>query len=99
MKKKTLKQVGITEDGTAVVSGVFHLFASQGIPLSMVMMMMRDNDMVPSGVHLYDDAVKNGWNDKTIFRRFEEAYSDSYGYEFWKGVKERLMIYSQKAPK
>lgn len=94
-----MKQVGKTKDGIKVMDGVFHMYASNGLPLSVVMMMMRDHDMVPSGVHLYDDAVKNGWSDKTIFRKFEEAYSDSYGHEFWHGVKERLMIYSQKAPK
>ena len=94
-----MRQVGKTEDGKAVIGGVFHEYASRGMPLPVSFMVMADNNMVPSVVDLYEDAVNNGWSRKTIMQRFEEAYTDGYGREFWEQVKQRLLIYMQKAPK
>jgi len=98
MKKKTLKKVGETEDGKVVMGGVFHEYASRGLPLATSFMIMSRLNMVPSAVDLYEDAVENGWNQKTIMQRFEEAYVDGYGQQFWEGVKQRLLTYMQKAP-
>lgn len=88
-----MNQVGVTEDDKKVVDGVFHLYASRGLPLPILFMGLQDNDMVPSPIHFYEDATENGWNHKTIFNRLEEAYSDSYGNKFWKEVEKRLMFY------
>lgn len=88
--------VGKTEEGKYVMDGVFHLYASRGLPLPILFMGLQDNNMIPSPIHFYEDAVENGWKHKTIFDRLEEAYQDSYGNKFWKEVEQRLMFYIMK---
>jgi hypothetical protein len=85
--------VGKTEDGRYVMSGIFHLYATRGLPLSILFMGLYDNNMIPSPIHFYEDAIGNGWNHKTIFNKLREAYQDSYGDVFWKEVEIRLNKY------
>lgn len=48
---------------------------------------------MPSWTHFYDDAVKQGWTEKTIMNRLEVSICDTYGKEYWLGVEERLRLY------
>jgi len=88
-----MNAVGKTEDGRIVMGGVFHMYASRGLPLPILFMGLQDNNMIPSPIHFYEDAEENGWKHKTIMDRLEEAYSDSYGNKFWKEVEKRLYFY------
>lgn len=88
--------VGKTEDNKVVVDGIFHMYASRGLPLPVIFMGLQDNNMVPSPIHFYEDAIENGWNIKTVMDRLEEAYQDSYGDKFWKEVERRLYFYINK---
>jgi hypothetical protein len=85
--------IAVLEDGTTVVSGVFRVFDSCGLPLDIVFDLCRNNNIMPSWTHFYDDAIKQGWVDKTIFNRLEGNISDVYGKPFWLGVKLRLELY------
>ena len=89
------KQVGITTDGKAVMSGVFMFSDTHGMPLPILFMLMKDYNMVPSPQIFYDDAIKAGWKETTIFNRLEDAYCDGYGKAFWKEVEKRLIEYGK----
>lgn len=92
-KKLGFDIIGITKDGTTVVSGVFRLFDTCGLPLDIILDLCQENDLMPSWIHFYDDAIKQGWVDKTIFNRLETNISDTYGKSFWLSVKKRLELY------
>ena len=88
-----MNQIGITEDHKKVMDGVFEMYDTIGLPLPILFMIMKDKNMIPSPIHFYEDALKAGWNLKTIFNRLEEAYCDTYNEKFWKEVKLRLYYY------
>lgn len=92
-KKLGFDILGITKDGTTVVSGVFRLFDTCGLPLDIILDLCQENNLMPSWTHFYDDAITQGWIDKTIFNRLETNISDTYGKSFWLSVKKRLELY------
>lgn len=92
-KKVNFTEVGITDDGKKVVSGVFSVFDTCGLPLDIVFDLCERHSLMPSWIHFYDDAINQGWTDKTIFNRLETNVSDVYGKEFWIEVEKRLQLY------
>lgn len=92
-KKVNFDIVGVMEDGRKVVSGVFQVFDTCGLPLDIVFDLCEQKNMMPSWIHFYDDAIKQGWSEKTIFNRLETNVSDVYGRPFWLEVEERLKTY------
>jgi hypothetical protein len=95
MAKKRLgfEIVGVTPDGKEVVSGVFRVFDTMGLPLDTVFDLCEQHKLVPSWIHFYDDAIKQGWSEKTIMNRLETSICDAYGKDYWLGVEERLTLY------
>lgn len=86
-----MQLVGKTKDnGLKVVSGVFKLFDTSGLPLTDLFEYLKQNNFIPSWNHFYEEAKKSGWKDKTIFSRLSEALEDVYGLEFKNIVLERL---------
>lgn len=92
-KKIQFDHVGSTSDGKKVVSGIFRVFDTCGLPLDVVFDLCNQKDLIPSWTHFYDDASKQGWSDKTIFNRLETNISDVYGKDFWLEVEKRLTLY------
>jgi len=92
-KKKGLEVVGHTPEGKQVVSGVFRVFDTCGLPLDVVFDLCDENNLIPSWTHFYDDAIKQGWSDKTIFNRLSSTIPDSYGKPYWLELEKRLNLY------
>jgi len=84
--------VGKTEDGRIVVGGLFELFNTLGIPLSVIFDFLVKEDLVPDLFGFVKEAKMKGWKDKTIYTRLSENIVDSFGKEYWKEVKNRLDI-------
>ena len=61
-----LKKVGETEDGKDVVSGVFFLRDTEGFPLDIIALELKEHNMVMALDEYVRDARKAGWKDKRI---------------------------------
>jgi len=88
-----MNQVGVTEESVRVMDGVFKMYDTQGMPLPILLMGMKQNNMIPSPIHFYEDAMDAGWNIKTVFDRLGEAYCDVFNEKFWNKVELRLYFY------
>ena len=84
--------VGKTEDGQKVVSGVFKLFDTLGLPLEDVFTQCKKNNYLPSWTHFYNDAMKQGWKHKTIMTKLKDSMYGIYEDEWVKVVLERIAI-------
>ena len=71
-KRKTLRVIGKTKDGTLVVEGVFPIMDTLGMPLDHIFDMLKLRGMIPSWNSFYTEAKQAGWIDRTIFTRLSE---------------------------
>jgi hypothetical protein len=85
-----LKQVGVTIEGMPVMDGVFHLYATEGLPLELIFLQMQKRGWIPAWPTFYEDARANGWKHQTIVVKLREALADTWGPAFRNGVLERL---------
>jgi alanyl-tRNA synthetase len=92
--KNHVKVVGKTEDGELVVSGIFKIFDTLGLPLDVIFDLCKTSNMLPSWIHFYDEATSYGWKDKTIVNRLETNIRDVYGKEYADTVMCRLKQYT-----
>jgi len=90
IKNLPIEQVGITEDGKAVIKGVFKLFDTYGIPLWVICESFQKNNWIPSWVHFYWEASEHGWTHKTIISKLKDHLADIYELEFISTVTKRL---------
>lgn len=86
----TLQVVGQTEDGKSVVSGVFRLEDTAGIPLHITLDYLHQHGFMPDWTDFYMEASRNGWKHKTVIRKLSEAIEEIYGSKFRDVVIERL---------
>ncbi len=86
----SLREIGKTEDGRAVIGGMFSYYDSLGLPFSFVFDSLKKHDLQPSFLDLVQECRQAGWDDKTIFSRLEEAVVDSYGKEYWKVLESKF---------
>lgn len=98
-QKKECKPIGITTDDKKVMENIFMLFDTSGLPLYIIFEQCIDNDMIPSWIHFYEDAIKAGWKVKSILDRLEDSICDTWGYEFWKEVELRLTFWIRNRDK
>jgi alanyl-tRNA synthetase len=87
------KIVGETTDGKIVVSGLFRLFETEGIPLDMIFEYCRQHNMMPSWIDFYQECRSAGMKHERILSKLEEAVADSFGKEFRKEVISKLDMF------
>ena len=88
-----VKQTGVTIEGNPVWAGAFYMADTMGLPLPVLFMSMQMKGLVPDAPDFVNSALSAGWKHKTIKDRMREAYQDSYGNEFWKGVDKTVSIH------
>jgi hypothetical protein len=90
MSKLKLHIVGQTENGKRVVSGVFKLFDTHGLPLDIIFKMCYDYDLVVDIPELCSSAFAGGWTKKTLINRLRPALVDIYGKDYADTVFQKL---------
>lgn len=80
--QKGLHPVGQTPEGLVVVSGVFPLVDTHGIPLDTVVEVLKSRSYIPDWLDFFDQAVRAGWKPSRVITRLAEAVRDVYGSEF-----------------
>ena len=82
--------MGHTGDGKTVYAGVYQFFETHGMPLDILLSMLRDRDAVPCWMSFHREALAAGMKHERILSKLDEALSDVYGPEFRDAVIQRL---------
>ena len=93
-----IRQVGVTPEGVKVVANTFKMFDAHGLPLDIMLDLMKENNMVPDWIDFYNEASASGWKDKTIRNRVHSAASSAYGNDFGNTVLSKLNAYIEYLP-
>lgn len=93
-----LVEVGRTEDNVRVVKNTFKIFDAHGLPLDIMLDLMKENNMIPDWIDFYNEASASGWKDKTIRNRIHTAVNNSYGKEQADKTLNRLDYYISTLP-
>jgi len=95
MAKKLLSVVGQTTDDRFVLGGVFRLYDTRGIPLSIVLDAFHKQKYLPSWTQLYEDGVSSGIREGKWINMIESAIGDSvFGAKYGSEVAQRLRRYA-----
>lgn len=84
------RKVGETEDGKDVVSGVFQLYATHGVPLDVIFEFLQERKMIPSWIHFCLEAAYEGMSNQAIYARIEESTNGVYEPAFRDVILTRL---------
>ena len=87
-----MKVIGKSTDGQLIVSGVFKLFDTCGLPLEDVFQQCAKKNYLPSWTHFYEEAIKAGWKHKTIITKLKSSMIEAYEDEWVKVVLKRLEL-------
>lgn len=90
-----LTQVGVAEDGTKIMTGVFEFNDTHGLPLMIVLDRLRQCNMMPDWIAFYHAAMNAGWKERTVYAKLEEAICDIYGKEFLDGWRKLMLQYTE----
>lgn len=89
--KKILKIVGLIDDNLALVSGVFVLMDTFGVPLDLALDRLKCAGYMPDWLSFREEALRAGWKPHTIRLRLTEAIGDVYGPEFREAWEKRYL--------
>jgi hypothetical protein len=89
-KSGYFRQVGETVDGKIVVSGVYKLYETEGLPLDIIFTLCIQKGWVPSWIDLYKECLAAGMSHNRILSKLEEAIQDSFGKEYAGEVISKL---------
>ncbi len=91
-----LTRVGQTVDGKAIYSGVYKFFETHGMPLDILIGMMREKNSIPCWVSFHREARAAGMKHARILSKLDEALSDVYGTEFRDHVIKMLRLLEER---
>ena len=98
-KKRLHYQTGTTPEGKSVISGVYKLYETIGLPLDVIFTCFRERNWIPDWIDFYLGAVSSGMEHTRILGKLEEAISDSFGKELADVVISRLYnLYHKDLP-
>jgi hypothetical protein len=87
-----MRQVGVTPSGERVMAGLFAFYDTYGLPLEFIFEFCRAQHLMPSWLHLRDEALAAGWSRARLHVRLAEALGDVYGGDFRNVVIGRLAL-------
>ncbi len=85
-----MKVEGYTPEGTPVVSGVFKLVGTHGVPLELILATAKNTPLVIDWIDYIKAALADGHNFSTVKSRILAAVGDVYGAGYASKIRERL---------
>lgn len=85
-----LALAGRTVDGRAVVSGVYRVHETSGVPLDVILESVRERGMLVDWQSFVREAVAAGMSRERAISKLEAAIVDSFGPEMARVVVARL---------
>lgn len=73
---------------------MFHVTSSQGLPLEIILEVLKEKDIVVDWKNFYDLAIQSGWKYKRIRERISSSVFEVYGPEYRDQVIRRLEKYN-----
>ena len=92
MKKSDFGSIGKTSDGKLVISGIYKLHETWGVPLSEIFNFLIINDSIPSWIDLYKDMRLAKIDHHHILVRLKDEIDDSFGLEWGEVVIQQLKL-------
>jgi len=89
-KNNPFEIVGKTTDGKLVISGILRFEETYGLPLEVILEYVRDNDLVPSWLHVMKEAEKQGVNRNKFLTKLETCVVSVFGKDYWSKVVPHL---------
>jgi|10_taG_2_1085330.scaffolds.fasta_scaffold08172_3 hypothetical protein len=74
--------VGRTTDGKVVMTGLFKLYNSRGMPLEDILENCKDHNIVIDWIAFYREARDKGWTMDTFVRLLSDPLTDVYDSEY-----------------
>lgn len=78
-----MKQIGITADARPVMTDVFVLVGTHGLPLEMVLELMKERDWLVAWPDYTRDAMKDGAKYRTVRARVMAAVAEVCGQDYF----------------
>lgn len=67
-----------TADGKALVSGIYKLYETEGIPLDIIFTYCQASGYMVSWLHFMEEALQAGMKASRVISKLEEALSDAW---------------------
>jgi hypothetical protein len=90
--KQLFGVVGKTLEGQLVVSGVLRFEETFGLPLADILVVIKNNNMIPSWIHLRKESEAQNSNPERFSDKLRIAVTDVYGIDYWEFVKKGLCL-------
>lgn len=85
-----MKQSGVTPEGHKVISGVFSLVGTHGLPLELILEDFKEKNRVVDWIDYIRSALKDGGKISNIKARIIAAVGDVYGADYRQEIEKRL---------
>lgn len=90
MRSRAFTVVGNTAAGVPVLAGVYRFFETHGLPLDVVLTVLRERGALPCWCSFYREAAAAGMKHERIISKLDEAIADAYGPAFRDVVIDKL---------
>ena len=85
-------EVVITEDHTRVVSGVFRVYETLGIPLEIILDELNKNNLQISWMDFIQESMNAGRKKEKVLATCKSAICEVYGHEYYEQWSHRLKV-------
>lgn len=87
-----LKISGSDENGNFVITGIFYLVDTEGIPLDIVLERLKKDSYTPNMLDFFDEAIAAGWSPKRAYSSILTELTEVYGEEYSKEWDRRFQF-------
>lgn len=88
-----LRISGKTEDGKSVVSGFFTMVDEKGVPLTIVLDYLNENELIPDWIDFLQETIKSNWNIKSTQEKISQSCFEVYGSEHRDVVMKNIELW------
>lgn len=71
--------------------------STTGLPLEILLDLIDKKGMCVDWIDFYEEAIKNGWKEKTIYNRIETSTGEIYGSKQKEEILKRLKFYVERS--
>lgn len=87
-----MEHTGLTTDNKIVVKNIAKQYFQQGLPLSFIFDILKENNMIPDWIALYQEMRDNNITHKRIIHLLHEMVFESYSKDFRDVIIKRLEL-------
>jgi len=81
--KNPFTVVGKTTEGQLVISGILRFEETYGLPLEDILEHLKERNIVPSWLHIMNEAKLQGVNQEKFLTKLEACAVSVFGKDYW----------------